>query len=147
MQCFHALAFLPPGRAGASVLLLCAPMKNQTIFFIAASLLATASCLGATNNTPNAPPPSREDQHVARLLNIVNSQGSRTVDNIKSVLVHISPSGRTSKVEVAPLAEKSDLRQFTAQLKQAQLGPLTAPSKEKRIKLTFTAAPAKNLPR
>ncbi|HEY9793734.1 MAG TPA: hypothetical protein V6D22_25285 [Candidatus Obscuribacterales bacterium] len=119
-------------------------MKNQTIYLIAASLLATASCLAATNNTGNVPPANREDQHVARLLNIVNSQGSRTVDNIKSVLVHISPGGRASKVEVAPLAAKSDMRQFTAQLRQAQLGPLDASSKEKRIKLTFTTAPAKN---
>jgi hypothetical protein len=122
-------------------------MKNQSIFVIAASLLATASCLGATNNTSNVAPQQREDQHVARLLTIVNSQGSRTVDNIKSVLVHISPAGRASRVEVAPVADKSDMRQFTAQLKQAQLGPLSAPSKEKRIKLTFTSASAKNLPR
>src|SRR6185295_16214984 len=131
--CLHALAFLPPGRACASVLpLLYRAMKNQSIFLIAASLLAFASCLPATSTGAGTSYETQphEDHQVARLLNIVNSQGGKTADNIKSVLVHISARGRTSKVEVAPVTPGCDLRAFTAKVRQAQLGSGATPGKE-----------------
>lgn len=113
-------------------------MKSQILPLAITLLLATASCLAATNQAVRNRP--AEDTQVARLMHIINSQPT---PDVKKVELRVAPSGRTTKVEVTPKPRSGGESQFAARLGQAQLGPGAAGCRERRIKLTFTAAASK----